>query len=459
MQNQSGTGKDPMSQLDAAMSETFQELERQGSGVSPSDVSRETPREAPRQERPRRQERRQERRPARASEEAPREGDGTWLDEGEAAAEPRPRPAPRRRAPKDDAASVILDEADQDEDAARPQERAPSRRRAQDDDGAPQRGPDGRFLPSRADTDADDDDDDLDEDDDDAVADGRRYAESEEADVDDDDVEPEGRRRAEDDEDEDDATRRDGQRRRRIPRAMQREIDKRVESRVSKVIEERDQLRQAQAQHQQVEAQAIDTLIKAIGTQEERDKLQQVVNNPRVPLEQRNRAAATLNRYVSNEKYVRTYRTALLAADRQEKVGRRTEAITHLAKYQIELDPGIVHAGDDANTMAHVARQAILAERKRGAAEVEKLKRQLATRGGYADERVVRNGRFGRDSLASANGRRANGRVATVDPLRRAMGYDRGLGSASQQVPMPTDEVLRQLRDGEVTLRELGLDQ
>lgn len=459
MQNQSGAGKDPIAQLDAAMSETFQELERQGTGVSPQEVLREAP-PRPRPERQERAPRRQERRSSR--EEDQREGDGTWLDQGEREPERR---APRRRTPqresRPDAANVILDEADQDDREDQDnQDDARAARPRRRDDGTPQRGSDGRFLPSRADTDADDDDDDLDEDDaDDDPADGRRYAESEEVGVDaEDDVEPEGRRRAEDDEDEDEATGRGQGGRRRIPRAMQREIDRRVEARVSKVVEERDQLRVQQAQHQQVEAQAVDTLIRAIGTQEQRDQLQQVVNNPRAPLDDRNRAAATLNRYVANEKYVRTYRTALLAADRQERAGRRTQAIDHLAKYQIVVDPQIVHAGDDANTMAHVARQAILAERKRSAAEVERLKRQLATRGGQSDERVVRNGRFGRDSLASANGRRANGRVATVDPLRRAMGYERGLGSDSS-VPMPTDETLRRLRDGEITLRDLGLDE
>jgi hypothetical protein len=453
VQNQSGTGKDPMAQLDSAMAETFQELERQGSGVSPADVIRDAP-PAPRQ--PRRAPKEESPRPPRRAprEESPREGDETWLDQGEES-----RRAPRRREPREtrpDPARVILDEAD-DQDDADEQERAPRpRRREPDDDGAPKRGADGRFLPSRTVTDADADDD-LDEDDDES-ADGRRYAESEEVDVveEDDDAEPEGRRRAGDDEDEDDEPQRGQAGRRRTPRATQREIDRQVEARIAKVIEERDTLRQAQAQTQQAESVAIDTLIKAIGTQEERNRLQQIVNNPRAPLEQRNHAAATLNRYVQNEQYVRTYRTALLAADRQEKADRRQQAITHLAKYQIEVDPQIVHAGDDANTMAHVARQAILAERKRGQAEIDRLNRQLATRGGSADERVVRNGRFGRDSLASANGRRANGRVATVDPLRRAMGYERGLG-ADSQVPMPTDETLRRLRDGEITLRDLGL--
>jgi len=428
--NQSGTGKDPMAQLDAAMNETFQELQEQGSGVSPHEVVRDAP--------PQRRER-----PARRD------------DQDDAQDEPRRRSTRRRAARADtqpEAANVILDEADQEEQDTTAQRTARSRAR----DGAPERGPDGRFLPSRADTDADEDDD-LDDDEDEVQADGRRYAEPEEVDVEEDDVEPEGRRRAGDDEDEGE-DRRERSGRRRVSREMQREIDRRVEQRVAKVIEERDQLRVAQAQTQQVEAEAIDTLVRAIGTQDERDRLQQIVNNPRAPLEQRNRAAATLNRYVSNEKYVRTYRTALLAADRQEKAQRRGEAITHLAKYQIQLDPQIVHAGDEANTMAHVAREAILAERRRTQAEMDRLRRAAATRGGVADERVVRNGRFGRDSMASANGRRANGRVATVDPLRRAMGYDRGLG-VDTQVPMPTDRVLQQLRDGEITLRDLGLDQ
>lgn len=440
MQNQSGTGKDPMAQLDQAMAEAAQELARQGTGTSPSEVVREAPPRAA---------------PRRASS-SPDEADGGRLDEG---VEERPQRARRRASrggsERDGASQVILDEADAEGPSADERPRRPARQQ----DEAPQRGPDGRFLPSgRSDTDADGDDD-LDDDEDDVRADGRRYAEPEEAGVvdEDDDAESEGRGRAEGDEGEGE-DRRERRGRRRFPRAVRDEITRQVDSRVSKVIEERDQLRQAQAQHQRVEAEAIDTLVRAIGTQQERDRLQQIVNNPRAPLEQRNRAAATLNRYVSNETYVRTYRTALLAADRHEKAERRTAGIAHLAKYQIELDPQVVQAGDDANTMAHVARQAILAERKRAQAETDVLKRQLATRGGYADERTVRDGRFGRDSLATANGRRANGRVAQADPLRRAMGYERGLG-ADSQVPFPTDQVLRQLKDGDITLRDLGLDQ
>ena len=430
-ENQSGTGKDPMAQLDAAMQETFQELAREGNGVSPADVARQiTPERAPR--------RRQS------------SDDESWGGQ----AEQRPRRQPtRQRATQDDdddAANVILEEADTEaQDAARGRPRRQGQRET------PERGPDGRFLPSQSATDAEDDD--YEDDEVDARADGRRYAEPEEAGAvdEDDDYEPEGRGRAGDDEDEE--TDRQGRpRRRRFPSAMRREIERQVEARVSKVVEERDRLRQAQAETQRIEAGAIDTLVRAIGTQQQRDQLQQIVNDPRAPLDQRNRAAATLNRYRSNEQYVQTYRTALLAADRQQKANRRQEAITHLGKYQIQLDPRIVHAGDDANTMAHVARQAILAERARAGAEIERLKRQVATLGGSADERSVRNGRIGRDSMASSNGRRANGRVAAPDPLRRAMGYDRGLG-AEDRVPMPTDAVLKQLRDGEITLRDLGL--
>ena len=443
MQNQSGTGKDPMAQLDQAMAETFQELERQGSGVTPSDVVREAPPDSSRPA-PRRRER-----------EVPQD------DDEQEQPRRRQQQQPRRRASREPASQVILDEADDqdDEDAQTPRADARPRRRREQRDDAPARGPDGRFLPSRHEADADDDDD-LEEDDD-TVA-GGRYAEPEEVDVDDDDVEPEGRGRARDDEDEDaDRGERRGGRRRwpkNVRQDIEREVARQVEARVSKVIEERDQLRVAQAQTEAAETEAIDFLVKAIGTEQQRAELQATVNNPRLPLEQRNRAAATLTRYQANQKYAQTYRTALVGVERREKADRRQKGIEHLGRYQIQLDPQIIHAGDDANTMAHVARQAILAERKRAAAENERLRRQLATRNGVRDERAVRSGGFGRDSLATANGRRANGRVAVADPLRRAMGYERGLGRDSQ-VPMPTDEILRQLRDNEITLRDLGLDE
>jgi hypothetical protein len=101
-------------------------------------------------------------------------------------------------------------------------------------------------------------------------------------------------------------------------------------------------------------------------------------------------------------------------------------------------------------------RQGILLERARNAAEIQKLQRALQTRRGIDSEREVTNGRFGRASMASSNGRRANGRVAVVDRLRGALGTERGVGRGSTTVA-PTDEILRQLRDGEVTLADLGL--
>jgi hypothetical protein len=417
-----------MSQLDAAMNETFQEMAEQGSGVSPSEVTRSP-------ERPRR-------RRAESDDAA----DGSWL-EREQSGDAQPRQPRRRRSAvaDDDPSKVILEESDDESD-----DDGDTRRQ-----GATGRDSRGRFLPSRAVTD-DDADDDSDEDDR-QIAGGRRYDEAEEADDDDDVVEPEGRRRANDDEDRDDS-RSERRGRRRFPREVRQEIDRQVRAQVERVTRENEALRAQQQQSQQIEGQALQFLSQAIGTQEVRDRLQSQVMNTRLPLQQRNQAAALLERYQNNEKYVRTYRVALLATIRAEQADRDKQVASELAKYKIRLDPTIVAKGDRSETLVHAVRTGILLERKRNEAEMERLRRSASNRRGSRDEQAVRNGNFGRDSMASSNGRRANGRVATVDRLRGALGNDRGL-AAGTQVPMPTDAILTQLRDGRITLRDLGLDR
>lgn len=443
-QPRSGTGSDPIAQLDAAMNETFTELAEQGSGIAPSDVVADRP------------QRRPARRPQREIAPEQDDQDDSWLEQpGQEREQPARRQAPRRRAPKREAADVILDEADQDTDDG---DAAPRR------DGSPARGRDGRFLP-RGDADEDDDDDaiasdeDEDDDDDEAPSTGRRRRAAEEDEDDEGDLEPEGARRAaDDDEDEDDDEREERRpKRRRFPKDIRQEIDRRVEARVGKVIEERDKLREAEHGRRATEGQALDFLIKAIGTQQQRDELQQTVNNTRLPLEQRNRAAAVLQRYISNERYVQTYRLALDAASRQEVAKKDGEMVSGLAKYGIRLDPTIVGQGDRHQTIIHAVRVAVLAERRRNQRELERLQRRDETRRGSRAEQAVAGGRFGRPSLASANGRRANGRVAQVDRLRNAMGYDRGLGTDTR-VAMPTERVLQALKDGEIHLADLGLD-
>lgn len=413
------TGADQMAQLDAAMNETFAEIAQQGSGVTPDDVSQPS-------------ERRRSRRPREESAD-----DTSWLTR-EQQPQRRQRRAERRDDTEPDAAATVLDEAQDDVTTGRPQ-----------------RDSQGRFLPQREDTDEDEDDVDSDEDEADGqrTSGGRRSAvDADETDDEDDDVESEGRQRTESDEE--GRQRRSG--RRRFPREVRREIDRQVRDQVGKVVEERDRLREAESQRTAAEGQALQFLVKAIGTQQQRDALQEKVNNTRLPVEQRNQAAALLNRYKSNEQYVRTYRTALLASIRHEQANLDQQVMQELAKFQIQLDPAIVAEGRRDKTLIHAVRQGILLERKRNEAEIAKQRRAAQTRRGSESEREVRNGQFGRTSMASSNGRRANGRVATVDRLRGAMGLDRGLGSASRMAA-PTDETLRQLRDGEISLRDLGL--
>jgi hypothetical protein len=408
--------KDPMAQLDAAMNETFTELAQQGRGTSDSEVTQQAPR--------RRASRRQE---------------GV---EGEAP------PTRRRQGP--DPAAAILEEAEEVDDTSAPRQRR----------GAPQRDQRGRFLPSDADTDDQDEDDfeaDEDEEPTPSRAGGRRYAETDEADVDDDDVESEGRARADDDEDEDRSTPSRG--RRRYPRAVRQEIDRQVKAQVERVLAENNKLREQQQQLQVTEGEALQFLVKAVGTQEQRAQLQAQVNNTRLPLQQRNQAAAVLNRYLSNEKYARTYRTALVATIRQEQLNQRRAGMEALGKYAIQLDPTIMAGEDMTALLTHVAKASIDAYRRSRRTNRDVEKRQSATRRGLADERAVRGGQFGRDSLASSNGRRANGRVATnPDRLRRAMTNGRGLG-ANSTLPGPTEEVLAQLRNGEITFADLGFGQ
>lgn len=414
-----------MAQLDAAMNETFQELAQQGRGTSDAEVLRQQPA------------RRRPRRQAAPAEEAP------WFAE-----EPQRQEQPRRQRRADagpDPAAVILEEAEPEE----PSER--TRRRS-----APERDDRGRFLPSRDTDDRDADDaDEFDEDDEDEVAarsGGRRYAEAEEADVEEDDVEPEGRRRAEDEDDEGRTTRRG---RRRFPRAVRDEIDRQVKDQVAKVVAENEKLREQQRAQQVTDQESMQFLLQAVGTQEQRQQLQATVNNTRLPIQQRNQAAAILNRYLSNEQYARKYGQALTSMHRQQISQQRQAGIEYLAKYQVQLDPAIVHGEDESAMLRHVAEAAIKAYQASRRTNRAANQRQAATQNGLADERAVRNGRFGRDSLASSNGRRANGRVARTDPLRRAMGMGRGVAPDSA-LPAPTDEVLQLLRSGEITFADLG---
>ena len=408
------TGADQMAQLDAAMNESFAEIAQQGTGVTPDDV-------VPSQER---------RRSRRERQEAP--DDTSWLSR-EQQPQRRQRRTERDQDDESDAASTVLEEA---------QTRA-------DTGDRPQRDSQGRFLPQSADTDEDEDDEDDESEDDRSTSGGRRTtAQADEAEG---DFESEGRRGTESDEE---GRQRRG--RRRFPREVRREIDRQVQAQVSKVVEERDRLRQAESQRTVVESQALDFLIKAIGTQQQRDTLQAQVNNTRLPVDKRNQAAALLNRYKSNEQYVRTYRTALLASIRNEQANEDVRVMQELAKYQIQLDPAIVGEGRRDKTLIHAVRQGILLERKRNEAEIAKQRKAAQTRRGYDSEQQVRNGQFGRASMASSNGRRANGRVATVDRLRGAMGLERGLGNETRMAA-PTDETLRRLRDGEISLRDLGL--
>ena len=451
MQRGRGLGReqsDPMSVLDRAMDETIQELDRSGQGVEVEDVAR-APRTPAREPGGR----------TRAADERERDDQGRFVPQ-------RRRPA--RSAPvlddrDDDDTDVFGTFADDDDE---------------DDEPTPRRRTQTARRSTRSTvTDEDEDDDDVDDDEDEDLEDededeaprrsgGRRLrdADEEAEDDEDDDLDlgPEDARGAEDDEDEDEdrqPRRQSRRRRKRLPREVQKVVNREVEKRVAKVVEERDALRQQQQQQQADESKALEFLIKAIGTQEERQRLQGIVNDTRRRIEERNQAAALLTRYQANEGYAQQYRTALLAHLRQTEANEVAQVQGKFKEYGIALDPKVLAEGHRAKILFHVAHQAVMTERARAQKVIEKLERRLATSRGVRTERSVRNG-TGRSrpngTMASGSGRRANGRHPSRSMPRGSLEKGRGI-AANSQVVFPSDEVLAGLRNGEMSLADLRL--
>lgn len=448
MQRGRGLGReqsDPMSVLDRAMDETVQELDRSGQGVEVEDVAR-APRTPARDTGDR----------SRAADERQRDGRGRF--------QPARRPA--RSAPvlddrntDDDDVFGGLAEDDDDDDQPTTRRRAqPARRSARSVD-----------TDDEDDEDVDDDEDeDLEDDDEDERprTGGRRARDdSDEAEDDEDDdldLAPEGARDEEDDDDEGRGNRNrrtSGSRRKRWSREQQREMDREVERRSAKVIEERDTLRQTEQNRQAEEGKALEFLIKAIGTKDERDRLQGIVNDVRRPIAERNQASALLLRYQANEGYAQQYRTALLAHLRQQNADEVKQVATKFKEYGITLDPKVLAEGHSAKTLVHVAREATQAERKKAMKKIERLERQLVNARGGKTERsgrgFARNGRSN-GTMAQAGGRRANGRTPARSMPRGALTKERGIAKDSQVV-FPSDDVLASLRGGEMTLADLKL--
>jgi hypothetical protein len=422
---------DPMSVLDQAMDETIQELDRTGSGVEIEDVAGA----APRPERERRR-----RTPAAETE---RDESGRFL--------------PRRQTRS---MPVLDDDADDDEDFGD----VFAEEDDEEEEPTPRRGVSRRRTPVRSvDTD-DEEDDDEDEDleDDEPRSGGRRSRTSADEDEDDeDDLDLEGDDEAEDDEEEEPAPRskKSGSRRKRFPKTVKKEIDRAVEARVAKVIEERDRLRQQKAEQDAQESQAIDFVLKAIGTPQERQRLQAIVNDARQPIAKRNEAAGLLTRYQANEGYAQQYRTALLKINRDTDLQDTKAVRAKFKEYGLETDDAVFSEGNRAKILVHVAQSAIRMERKRSEREIARLQKALDTAKGIRVDRSVRNGtvRHSRNgTLASANGRRANGRVASPSMPRGALSKQRGIGAGSK-IAFPSDEMLAQITRGEKTLADFNL--
>jgi hypothetical protein len=417
---------DPMSVLDQALAETINELDQSGQGVEVEDVVRATSSsERGRGSRSR-------------TVEPERDESGRFLPRQQR----RGAPVQDDDADDDDDFSAVF--ADDDEDEAP----APRRRTAV------------RRTPVRSvDTDDEEEDDDEDEEleDDPPSTGGRRSRAVADEDEDDDDaLDLEGTDEAEDDEDEEQEQRpKKSSRRKRWPKQVKREIDRAVEARVSKVIEERDALRQREQEQKSKESKAVEFLLKAIGTPEERQRLQRIVNDTRQPLAERNKAAALIERYQANEGYARDWQLALQVTNRETEALELKGVREKFLEYGIELDQRILDEGHRAKILVHIAQATIKRERAAHAQEIARYKRALQTAKGIKADRSVRNGVGSRSNgtMASANGRRANGRNPSRAMPRGALTKERGI-AADSQVVFPSDEMIRSITQGGKSLAD-----
>jgi hypothetical protein len=417
--------------LDSALADQFQELASRGSGADVEDVVR-----APREERER------EEAPRRQSRTPSRSGQSRAADRDE-----RGRFLPR----SEDDGSAQDDSVDAYDvlEAERPRY----------DDDQPRR----RRAPRASEPPDESEDDDLDEDDDpeDDEGDARRRPDAEEAELDDDELEPEGDEeqedegRAEDEGEREDRRERPG-RRKRFSKKVQRYLDREVENRVGRVIEQRDALAAEKRQRDQAAQQGVAFLIAAIGTQEQRDQLESVVLDRTKPAAERDRAAQTLKIYKDNLAYARQYREGLLADIHSQQADEDQAAVKAIGQLR-PLDQKVLAKGNRAETLVHSFAVGRALGRQEAEKELARLRKENATLRGRRDER--RTGDFGRSrpaDLASSGRRRANGRIARPDPLRGVMGRERGIGAGTELIG-PTDKVLDAIKRGDLTLADLNL--
>lgn len=426
--------KDPLAQLDAAMEETFSEIEQSGSGVEVADIVGTGP-NAP---------------PARST-------SSQTATPGRTAPRRSPPPVDPEREPivrqsgRDARGRFLPSDADADDDA--PWESVLV------DDAEPS----GRSRrPAPTDTDDDIlsryDGQDVDEGDDDDQSYVAGYADAEEVGDDDDRAEPESSRtRASADPTEEAAPER---RQPRLSKSNQRLVDQAVRAQVASVLQERDQLRAREAQQHQALSQNQAFFRSVLGTEEQLAQLQQAALNTSLAVPDRNLAAATYQRYVDNRKFAAMYQQGIMTIIQNQQAEDDAKALKSFGKLQ-PLDPAIVAEGNRAKTMVHAYRVGMQAAerelRKKYAERFRRLERENETLRGSRDESRIRGGmRRSGGTIADARGRRANGRIGKPDALRGAMTFQRGIDPNSR-VPMPTDELLKRIKDGELTLADIGL--
>lgn len=434
-----GGQRDPLAMLDAEMNATFEEISSRGQGVDVEDVVR--PRE-PQTARPRREPQQPSRRETRSSDTG-RDERGRFLS----------------RNTEDEAGDGEID-AYAALDAEPPDEVTDRRQRRTERD-------DRRSRRTQRASETATDDDFLDEDDDDRD-DARRRPDADEAELDDDELELEGDEGLEDegyDEDErpraardreDDEGDRRAPRQKRPSRKMQAWIDRQVEQKVGKVLEQNEALRVEKAKRDQAAANGVQFLLNAIGTPEQLERLEGIALDTRRPQAERDRAAKALAGYRENKKFALQYREGLLA-DIQAQQAQDDQAVVKAMAELRALDPKVVAKGNRAETLVHAYAVGRSLGQQEAQRTIAKLKRQLANARGLDDERRVTR-RMGdpRAGVARASERRANGRVARPDPLRGALHRERGIGSGST-VTVPTDQMLDSIKNGEATLADYGL--
>jgi hypothetical protein len=430
---------DPEKMLDDALAESFQEISQQGSGVEAEDVVAGTRQR--RQPSADRSQRRTERTERRDDGEPDRDEQGRFLPRRERRAG---RAAPID--PAEDLRSLLTDDEETEEER---QPRRPRRTSAptddydddldEDDDG------DDRPLARRRRDVDEDEDDDLDPED-------ARVLEDDEDDEQDERPSPRQARRRDDDDADDDEG--DRPRRKRWSKRQETAIQREVQRQVQSVVAENERLREQQTQRAKVDQETRRFLEQALGSPERRNQLEQIVLNTRLPQQQRDAAATELATYKRNEGFFSKYKAGAEAMLGQAQAADDKAAIDAMAELR-PLDPKIVNEGNRAKTLVHAYATGRALGQQEAAKEIRRLRRLLETQRGVRDERRPQriNGASG---VASASGRRANGRVAAREPMRGSMGKQRGLRPGST-FNVPIDEMLQRIKDKDATLADYGL--